>query len=73
MRCAGQQDLALHLGSGEGRLSFEQPDDLPNVIETDPAARLLILWGRRPQDARRVRSTLSPADLGRLQEVLVGY
>lgn len=73
LRCPGQPDLALQLQSGNGRLSFTPPDDVPNVIETDPAARLLILWGRRPQDARRVRSSLSPTDLGRLQQVLVGY
>jgi hypothetical protein len=28
---------------------------------------------RRPQDASRVRSSLTQADLGRLQEVRVGY
>jgi hypothetical protein len=43
------------------------------VIETDPAARILLLWGRRPASAARVRSTLSPDGLARLQTVLAGY
>jgi uncharacterized protein (TIGR03083 family) len=72
-RCAGDQDLTLRVAEGDGTLSFTPPDDDRNVIETDPAARLLILWGRRPQDGRRVRSSLIPEDLARLQDVLVGY
>ncbi|MGN6302471.1 MAG: maleylpyruvate isomerase N-terminal domain-containing protein [Angustibacter sp.] len=73
LRCLDQADLVLHVESGEGSLAFTAPDDAPNVIELDPAARLLVLWGRHPQGAHRLRSSLSPSDLARLQEVLVGY
>jgi uncharacterized protein (TIGR03083 family) len=73
LRCAGEPDLALDVADGAGALSFQPPQDVPHVIETDPAARLLILWGRRPQGARRVRSSLLPDELARLQAVLVGY
>ena len=73
LRCDGEPDLALDLADGHGALSFRAAEDVPHVIETDPAARLLILWGRQPQGARRVRSSLSPEELARLQSVLIGY
>ncbi len=73
LRCPDDADLVLHVEAGQGSLAFADPDDAPNVIETDPAARLLLLWGRHPQGAHRLRSSLAPSDLGRLQEVLVGY
>jgi uncharacterized protein (TIGR03083 family) len=73
LRCPGEQDLALDVVDGKGALSFRRAEDVPAVIETDAAARLLILWGRRPQDGRRVRSSLAPEELARLQSVLVGY
>jgi uncharacterized protein (TIGR03083 family) len=73
LRCPGEPDLALDVVDGHGALSFHPAEDVPAVIETDAAARLLILWGRRPQDGRRVRSSLAPEELARLQSVLVGY
>jgi uncharacterized protein (TIGR03083 family) len=73
LRCPDEADLVLHVESGQGTLTFAEPTDAPNVLELDPAARLLVLWGRHPQGAHRLRSSLSPSDLGRLQEVLVGY
>jgi len=73
LRCAGEPDLVLSVRAGAGSLSLSEPVDAPDVIETDPAARLIILWGRRPADARRVRSTLAPERLARLQTLLAGY
>lgn len=73
LRCAGAPDLSLDIADGHGTLSFRPVDDAPHVIETDPAARLLILWGRQPHGARRVRSSLPPELLARLQSVLIGY
>lgn len=73
LRCPGEPDLTLDLADGEGTLSFQEAEDVPHVIETDPAARLLILWGRQPHGARRVRSSLPPEELARLQSVLIGY
>jgi hypothetical protein len=52
---------------------MEPQDESAHVVETDPAARLLLLWGRRPTDAGRVRSSLAPEQLARLQTVLTGY
>jgi hypothetical protein len=74
LRCAGEPDLVVDVRDGTGKLTLADPVDHPDrVIETDAAARLLILWGRRPSDPRRVRSTLPPDELARLQNLLVGY
>jgi uncharacterized protein (TIGR03083 family) len=73
LRCPGEPDLVLSVQDGAGSLSLSEPVDAPDVIETDPAARLIILWGRRPADSRRVRSTLAPERLARLQTLLAGY
>jgi hypothetical protein len=43
------------------------------VVESDPAARLLLLWGRRPADPGRLRSDAGPERLGRVRRLLCGY
>ncbi len=73
LRCAGRPDLAVEVHRGAGALSLVEPVETDFVIETDPAARLIMLWGRRPADSRRVRTSLAPEQLGRLQTVLAGY
>lgn len=73
LRCAGEPDLVLEVDGGRGTLALSDPVDAPDVIQTDPAARLIVLWGRRPADPRRVRSTLAPDRLARLQTLLSGY
>lgn len=76
LRCPDEPDLIIAIRDGAGSLSLESPtaagaDD--GVLDCDPAARLLLLWGRRPTDSRRVRSTLPPAILARVQTILAGY
>ncbi|GAA2379967.1 maleylpyruvate isomerase N-terminal domain-containing protein [Dactylosporangium salmoneum] len=73
LRCAGEPDLVVDVRDGAGTLALADPAGADHVIETDAAARLLILWGRRPTDPRRVRSALPPDDLARLQTLLAGY
>lgn len=73
LRCADEPDLVVDVRDGIGKLTLADPADADRVIETDAAARLLILWGRRPSDPRRVRSSLPPEELARLQNLLVGY
>lgn len=73
LRCADEPDLVVDVRDGTGTLTLADPADADRVIETDAAARLLILWGRRPSDPRRVRSALPPAELARLQTLLAGY
>jgi uncharacterized protein (TIGR03083 family) len=43
------------------------------TLETDAAARVLLLWGRRPADPARICSRVGPAALGQLRRLLSGY
>ncbi|MBV8195358.1 MAG: maleylpyruvate isomerase N-terminal domain-containing protein [Candidatus Dormibacteraeota bacterium] len=43
------------------------------VLETDPAARALLIWGRRPADCTRIRSDAGFATLGATRRLLSGY
>ena len=43
------------------------------TLETDAAARVLLLWGRRPADPSRVCSKVGPQTLGRLRNLLSSY
>ncbi len=72
IRCPQQPDLVVEVRDGEGLLALAEPDDGP-ALETDPAARLLLLWGRRPGDPRRARSGLPSSQLQRLQQLLRGF
>jgi hypothetical protein len=47
--------------------------DGPATLETDAAARVLLLWGRRPADPSRICSRVGPEALGRLRQLLSGY
>ena len=43
------------------------------TLETDAAARVLLLWGRSPADPSRVCSKEGPQTLGRVRNLLSGY
>ena len=45
----------------------------PATLETDAAARVLLLWGRRPADPSRICSRVGPETLGRVRGLLSGY
>jgi hypothetical protein len=72
LRVAGSDDVAL---SAEGdRTTIELvPPEGPATLETDPAARVLLLWGRRPADPARIHSSAGPEALGRVRSLLSGY
>ena len=72
IRAAGQPDLLVRRDSSGAQLALE-PDDGSAAIETDAAARLLFIWGRRPGDPSRLRSGLSAEDRLRLQSLLAGF
>ena len=69
--CAGQQDIVVSHGD-TGAIVALEPNDGSPAIETDAAARLLFLWGRRPSDPARITSTLHPEDRLHLQSLLAG-
>ncbi len=49
------------------------PAEGPATLETDAAARVLLLWGRRPADPSRLCSQVGPQTLGRVRMLLSGY
>jgi hypothetical protein len=49
------------------------PPDGEATLETDAAARVLLLWGRRPADPSRICSKVGPTALGRIRQLLSGY
>jgi hypothetical protein len=52
--------------------SPDQPA-LDATLECDPVARLLFIWGRRPEGCERLVSHLARSQLARLQTLLSGY
>ena len=75
LRCAGEPDLLVTVQDGRGSLALHDPegDGGAGVVDTDAAARLLLIWGRRPADSRRMRSALPAESLMRLQTILAGF
>ena len=71
IRAVGQPDVVAQRDASGAVLTFE-PDDGSPAIETDAAARLLFIWGRRPGDPSRIRSGMPAEDRLRLQELLAG-
>ncbi len=73
VRSPGADDLLVGVERGrEPRLEVTRPSG-PAVIECDPAARLLLLWGRKAQPFDRLRADVDDATVARLQAVLAGY
>jgi uncharacterized protein (TIGR03083 family) len=73
IRAGDEPDLVV-AGDGPRRTIELLPQDGgPADIRCDAAARLLLLWGRRPADATRVRSSLDPQTLWRLHGALRGF
>lgn len=73
LRSEGSDDVVLTVDHGQGTLGLGKPVDAPDVITTDPASRLLLIWGRRPTPAARMSTTLAPERLARTQALLAGY
>ena len=73
LRSGSYADVRLAVEGGEARLELAEPGSEEPGVDFDPAARLLTIWGRRPDRRGRVRSGLEPDGLGRLQTLLSGY
>jgi uncharacterized protein (TIGR03083 family) len=73
IRAAGLPDLLVGIDDSGGRLGLVDAAGAEADVECDAAARLLLLWGRRPASARRVRTRLGAADLARLEVILSGF
>lgn len=72
LRADGTDDVVLAAEPDQITIGFAEPDG-PATLETDAAARVLLLWGRRPADPSRIRSRVGPETLGRVRRLLGGY
>lgn len=59
LRAEGTDDIVLTAGADQVTIGFAEPDG-PATLDTDAAARVLLLWGRRPADPSRIRSRVGP-------------
>lgn len=72
LRVADADDVVISAGADRAAIELAEPRG-PATLETDAAARVLLLWGRRPGDPARICSQVGPAALGRLRRLLSGY
>jgi hypothetical protein len=72
LRVPGAEDVVLDAGADSTAIRLAEPDG-PPTLETDAAARVLLLWGRRPADPSRICSRVGPETLGRVRALLAGY
>jgi hypothetical protein len=72
LRVSGSEDVVIDADAERTTISLAEPDG-PATLETDAAARVLLLWGRRPADPSRISSSVGPELLGRVRALLSGY
>jgi hypothetical protein len=72
LRVAGSDDVALSAEADRTTIELVPPVGAA-TLETDAAARVLLLWGRRPADPARIHSSAGPEALGRVRNLLSGY
>jgi hypothetical protein len=72
LRVSGADDVVVNANSDRTTIALAHPDG-PATLETDAAARVLLLWGRRPADPSRICSRVGPETLGRVRTLLSGY
>jgi hypothetical protein len=72
LRVAGTDDVVVAADAESTSIRLDSAEG-PATLETDAAARVLLLWGRRPADPARICSAVGPVALGRLRTLLSGY
>jgi hypothetical protein len=73
LRCPEQRDLRVVVEGGMAGLLWADDDADEPAVQTDAAARHLLIWGRRPDRRGRIHSRIGPLELTRLQKLLSGY
>jgi hypothetical protein len=73
LRSEGEDDLYVLIRDHEATLSWTGPPDTRRIVECDPSARHLFIWGRHPEGSGRLHSRLGQRELTRLQMLLSGY
>src|ERR1035441_199688 len=72
LRVPGADDIVVTAQRDSTSIALVAPSG-EATLETDAAARVLLLWGRRPADPARIRSSAGPETLGRVRNLLSGY
>jgi hypothetical protein len=72
LRVEGVDDVVVRADAESTTIELSDIDG-PATLETDSAARVLLLWGRRPADPSRIVSGAGPEELGRVRTLLSGY
>jgi hypothetical protein len=72
LRSPGTDDVVVKASSTGNTIELASPTGAATV-ESDPATRVLLLWGRRPADPARWRSDVGPEKLAQLRTLLSGY
>jgi hypothetical protein len=72
LRVPDIDDVLVSYDAESTTIGLADPEG-PATLETDAAARVLLLWGRRPADPSRICSRVGPAALGQLRRLLGGY
>ena len=72
LRVPGTDDVFVSADAERTTVEFTDPEGSA-TLETDAAARVLLLWGRRPADPSRICSRAGAETLGRVRQLLSGY
>ncbi len=72
LRVVGTDDVFVSADADQTAVALAEPEG-PATLETDAAARVLLLWDRRPADPARICSRVGPETLGRVRSLLSGY
>jgi Mycothiol maleylpyruvate isomerase N-terminal domain len=72
LRATGTDDVLVSADADRTTIGLADPEG-PATLETDPAARVLLLWGRRPADPSRICSRVGAETLGQVRRLLSGY
>jgi hypothetical protein len=72
LRATGTDDVLVSADADHTTIGLADPEG-PATLETDAAARVLLLWGRRPGDPSRICSRAGAETLGRVRRLLSGY
>jgi uncharacterized protein (TIGR03083 family) len=72
LRSPGTDDVVVTATKEGNAIGFDKPDGQA-TIWSDPATRVLFLWGRRPADPSGWYSQAGPKTLGRVRSLLSGY
>jgi Mycothiol maleylpyruvate isomerase N-terminal domain len=72
LRSPGTDDVIVTATAEGNSIALGKPEG-PATIESDPAVRMLFLWGRRPADFTRWHSQAGPEALRKVRLLLSGY